>query len=278
MSIQSEMDRIRGNVQSTLTAIADTGVSVPPGANSDALPAAASALANTKQDKLTGKAGQIVGFDAQGNAQAQDANFLPLTGGAVNGDVEISGALNVVPIPDFGDGIFIDPIELNVTFSRNTETENPLWVAFSHVERFKDDGATGYSVFSTEGDSGDIIVSGIASPEQDTDAANKAYVDQFAPQETTITLTTAGWVLGAAAPEPSITPVNQQTVSVPGILKDQTKQTVDVAPADKASRDAWAKANIWCNDPTADGSLTFVCDTVPTAAVNVRVRWQGVKT
>lgn len=46
MSIQSEIDRITNNVQSTLNTIADTGVAV--GTGSDALPAAAAALANEK--------------------------------------------------------------------------------------------------------------------------------------------------------------------------------------------------------------------------------------
>ena len=72
MSIQSEIDRINSNVQSALNAVADTGVSVPEGANSDNLPAAVSALANEKQDKLTGAQGQIVGFGPDGKAVAQD--------------------------------------------------------------------------------------------------------------------------------------------------------------------------------------------------------------
>lgn len=46
MSIQSEINRINNNVQSTLSTIAETGVSV--GTGSDALPAAAAALANEK--------------------------------------------------------------------------------------------------------------------------------------------------------------------------------------------------------------------------------------
>lgn len=48
MSIQGEIDRITNNVQTTLNTIADTGVEV--GAGSDALPAAAAALANEKAD------------------------------------------------------------------------------------------------------------------------------------------------------------------------------------------------------------------------------------
>ena len=70
MSIQSEIDRIRGNVQDTISAIQQTGVTVPEGANSDNLPSLAAALANEKQDKLTGTSGQFVGFDSGGNAAA----------------------------------------------------------------------------------------------------------------------------------------------------------------------------------------------------------------
>ena len=72
MSIQSEIDRINSNVQAALNAVADTGVSVPENANSNDLPAAVLALANEKQDKLTGAQGQVVGFDAEGNPVAQD--------------------------------------------------------------------------------------------------------------------------------------------------------------------------------------------------------------
>lgn len=73
MSIQSEVERISTNVQNTLEAIRQTGVSVPENATCDALPAAAAALANEKQDKLTGTQGQVVGFDSSGNAIAQEA-------------------------------------------------------------------------------------------------------------------------------------------------------------------------------------------------------------
>ena len=73
MSIQSEITRISNNVQNTIDVIEQTGVSVPAGANSDTLPSLAQSLANAQQDKLTGTQGQIVGFDADGNAVAQEA-------------------------------------------------------------------------------------------------------------------------------------------------------------------------------------------------------------
>ena len=73
MSIQSEITRITNNVQDTIDVIEQTGVSVPAGANSDNLPSLAQALANEKQDKLTGTEGQFVGFDSSGAAVAVSA-------------------------------------------------------------------------------------------------------------------------------------------------------------------------------------------------------------
>ncbi len=89
MSIQSEVERISTNVQNTLEAIRQTGVSVPENATCDALPAAAAALANEKQDKLTGTQGQVVGFDSSGNAIAQEAPSGPAED--VSYDNETSG-------------------------------------------------------------------------------------------------------------------------------------------------------------------------------------------
>ena len=73
MSIQSEITRITNNVQDTIDVIEQTGVPVPAGANSDNLPSLAQALANEKQDKLTGTEGQFVGFDSSGAAVAVSA-------------------------------------------------------------------------------------------------------------------------------------------------------------------------------------------------------------
>ena len=76
MSIQSEIDRINSNVQAALNAVADTGVSVPEGANSDNLPVAVSALANEKQDKLT--------FDTAPTANSTN----PVTSGGVKTELD----------------------------------------------------------------------------------------------------------------------------------------------------------------------------------------------
>lgn len=80
MSISSEIMRITNNVQNTIDTIEATGVTVPDGANSNNLPSLAAALANEKQDKLTGTQGQVVGFDKDGNAVPQAAGVTSFNG------------------------------------------------------------------------------------------------------------------------------------------------------------------------------------------------------
>ena len=100
MSVQSEITRIRSNVQNTLDIVESTGVDV--GSGSDSLPNAVAALANQKQDKLTGTQGQVVGFDENGNAVAQnapsgggmteeaaDGKYLKLAGGDMSGKLTV---------------------------------------------------------------------------------------------------------------------------------------------------------------------------------------------
>lgn len=214
-----------------------------------------------KQDKLTGKQGQVVGFDANGNAQAQaapqsgmtqeaaDKRYLQLTGGTIASPdknhvaiLRLDGRLCLFDSGLTGFGVSIE----------------------GSISTITNRGAIRLTSQDPDETEGNVVLSGIDYPKYEEDAANKGYVDGLTAHQATVTLTVAGWASKA------------QTVSVAGILKDQTKQVVDVAPADTASRDAWAKAGIWCTDPTADGQLTFTCDTVPTVAVNVRVRWQGV--
>ena len=90
MSIQSEITRITNNVQDTIDVIEQTGVSVPDGANSDNLPSLAQALANEKQDKLTGSQGQFVGFTADNVVGALDAP-VGLPSGGTSGQMLYQG-------------------------------------------------------------------------------------------------------------------------------------------------------------------------------------------
>ena len=249
MSVQSEMDRIRSNVQSALGVIADTGVEVPAGANSDALPDAARALANAKQDKLTGKQGQIVSFGADGNAKAEDAPFLP----AENGE---NGSL------------ILNDVYLN---GNSVKEVNQLEVADLKIMNV----AGGTPVARIMASTGMVDFQSIdlqvgLTPKGIYSAANKGYVDKTVktalPLARKVTLTTGGWNAST----------KQQTVTVSGVLADESKQLIHPMPA-AASQTAYMEAGIRCTGQGAN-SLTFTCDTVPTAAITVYVTTQEVRT
>lgn len=80
-----------------------------------------------------------------------------------------------------------------------------------------------------------------------------------------VTLTVAGWSSST----------KQQTVAVPGVLADGTKQKVICSPVDESYDSAWNTCYVQCVGHAAD-SLTFQCDEIPTAAVEVFVSIQSV--
>ena len=110
---------------------------------------------------------------------------------------------------------------------------------------------------------GAVQLKNISNPDDLTDAANKAYVDALKPNRQTATLSASGWS------------GNAQTITVQGVIADQSAQDIDISCADKASAAAWAAGGVWCSNPTQANRLTFTCDTVPTANINVRIRlWE----
>ena len=77
------------------------------------------------------------------------------------------------------------------------------------------------------------------------------------------TLTTSGWS------------GNSQTVTVNGVVEDTTAQAIDISPEDKNSAETWAEAGVWCTSQGAN-SLTFTCESTPSAAINLSIKIQGV--
>lgn len=67
----------------------------------------------------------------------------------------------------------------------------------------------------------------------------------------------------------------QQIVAVSGILADGTKQKVICSPVDESYDSAWNACYVQCVGHGAD-SLTFQCDEIPTAAMEVFVSIQPV--
>lgn len=161
----------------------------------------------TKQDALTGEAGQYVGFDADGNPTPVSAPggmtpyeyavaggytgteeeflellksgpYLPMAGGTVTGEIVGGPAFNI----KYDSGGSIRP------FSSMGMLQDGTWVRYKTVNFGLDDrkrlifsrGFGGEFEMLTD-DNGYVgetsILGSISTPELDTDAANKAYVD-----------------------------------------------------------------------------------------------------
>lgn len=83
-----------------------------------------------------------------------------------------------------------------------------------------------------------------------------------APKSVSITLPASGWSS------------NTQTVTVQGVLADETAQLIQPMPA-IASQNAYISAGVICSGQAAN-SLTFTCQTVPTEDLSVYVVIQEV--
>lgn len=88
--------------------------------------------------------------------------------------------------------------------------------------------------------------------------------DSAIPKAKLVTLTVAGWDNSAKT----------QSVTVAGILADESKQMIIPMPA-TASMTAYNNACIQCTSQ-AENTLTFTADTVPTEAIQVYVTYQDV--
>ena len=109
-----------------------------------------------------------------------------------------------------------------------------------------------------------LTLDNLKAPTSNSMATPKSYVDQYAPHATLVTLTVAGWNSTSKT----------QTVTVSGILADESEQLIIPMPA-TASMTAYNEAGIQCTGQAAN-SLTFTAETVPTAAISVYVTYQAV--
>lgn len=187
-----------------------------------------------------------------------DERYLQLSGGEVTGSVSVYDSIKI--------GLF------KAVYPR-PETPRDYAVikgTMVPVQNVIADGDTGLSLplFTTSA-SGSVCASlgnkrieSLGDPTGYQDAANKRYVDSKIPKSRTVTLSASGWSS------------NSQTVTVSGILADETKQLIQPCPA-MASQSAYYSAGIMCTGQAAD-SLTFTCQTVPTENLTVYVAYQEV--
>lgn len=284
MSVQSEIDRIRKNVNDTLKTISDTGVTV--GAGSDSLPAAAAALANEKQDKLTGTQGQVVGFDSGGNAVPQDApqsgmtqeqadqRYLQLSGGTMTGELALQefdapdpvneGTDPRIQLTADGDNLGLGKIPL-IGLSPNYDA------GFLFTNPDEIDASAGETGIVSKVDCGGVVFYNAGSARALANVVNDFYLPtmfdvktEIRQKSTLVTLPLSAWSN------------NTQTVTVPGVLADESKQLIQPMPtiADQA---VYSAAGISCTGQAAN-KLTFKAQTVPTEDVQVYVVIQEVGT
>lgn len=99
----------------------------------------------------------------------------------------------------------------------------------------------------------------------DGSAAKTVKIPEGGPTMRKVTLPVTGWNSST----------KQQSVTVTGVLADGTKQRVICSPVDESYDSAWNSCYVQCVGRGAD-SLTFQCDEIPTAAIEVYVSIQPV--
>lgn len=127
--------------------------------------AANKAYADTKQVKLTGTEGQVVKFNADGNAEAgtltaADVDALPITGGTLKGNLYIApdGASSIIMAP-MGSGAAIQFKDSNDSYLNTTIETSSSTIRLSS-------GAS----------QAPVNLSGIAEPQIETSAVNLKYL------------------------------------------------------------------------------------------------------
>lgn len=185
-----------------------------------------------KQDALTGTSGQFVGFNAQGEPEAKgiSAGNVTFSDGETFQQKYDSGELKGPPGADGATG--------------------PAGADGAPGAAGKDATINGVNALTLE------ATNGITS----TQNGNTLTLDGsgLMPTSVNFTLTAAGWD----------STTKKQTVTVPGVLADGTKQFVTPYAADADSLYAWGNAGLRCFEWAAN-SLTFECDTIPAADINL---------
>lgn len=226
---------------------------------------------SAKQDKLTGTAGQVVGFDADGNAVAQAAptsQFIASYGSATY--AEVKTAYDAGKIIIASNGTVREPL-LSYT---------PVVGMFTFIgPTLKDGSAERWTLNSSNTWTKTVFISpATAAPLANGTAAvgtsaKYAREDHIHPRDTSllpvvtlVTLSAAGWDSSAKT----------QTVGVTGSTTDESARLIIPMPS-MASRVAYNDAGVQCS-VQFDGAVTFVCDTIPTVDLTVYVSVQTVVT
>lgn len=223
-------------------------------------------LFSEKQDKITGQQGQIVGFDSSGNPIAQtapDTGVVTFNGrtGAVSpqtGDytADMVGARPNTWTPSAAD---VGAVSTDRTVNGKALSQNIILTA-------DDVGARANTWMPTASDVGAVPTTRTVN--------GKALSADISLMAADVGARASTWLptpaeIGAATPAVAKTVTlyssgwssNSQTVTVNGVLADETAQLIQPMPA-VASQVAYMSAGIYCSGQAAN-SLTFTCSETP---------------
>lgn len=228
-----------------------------------------------KMPAVTGTAGQMVGFDSDGNPVAQDVpatglteeeadgKYLKLTGGTVTGETTvILGANTHFAVTDASGSGATYKLDASASGARIVYGGDTGINIDSGGELTFASGKVGFRISKSSGISfGGSRAQGLASGTEDTDAATVA---QAIPKLTIITLPASGWDSSTKS----------QTIAVAGVDADETKQWIECTGC-VSNQSAFDDASIKITAFAAD-SLTFTASTVPTVDLKVGVKIEAV--
>lgn len=280
MSIQSEIDRINQAKTDLATAIESKGVTVPPNTTINVYPGLVQQIEQGAGLPSGGTPGQML-YQGESGPEWGDKPVMVVN---VSGD-PVSGWTadkTFAEINDaFNSGYFV---YAKCEYPFSGEVSAPLLMTLFYVfpeqmvlfSSFSVNNCMGF-IFSLTATgqcsvmldyiSAGEVVFGPGTTGLTADNVQDAIEEvnekiPSAPKSVTVTLPASGWSS------------NTQTVTVSGVLADETKQLIQPMPA-IASQSAYYAAGILCTGQ-AENQLTFTCTTVPTEDLTVYVVIQGV--
>ena len=226
-----------------------------------------------------GTEGQVIKKTADG-AEWDNADWLPLSGGEVDGTVTFNDYITI-------EGYISMYRNANISFIF-ADVEDSGKIVFDSVYGNVPDininpvnDSSGYAL------SINSRITNVETPNEDSDAVTLGYLNTQLSTKLTTPTGTAGQLLGFTADNtvgavdskaPTSIAItlttsswsnNTQTVTVSGVSATETAQLITPTPA-IASQSAYYEAGIMCTGQAAN-SLTFTCQTVPTSNLTVYV-------
>lgn len=221
--------------------------------------------------------GRILAHNAAADAHADKfAKYLPLNGGKMTGRIfapQPSGSFEPVIAscnvrgdePLYGSSLQMGDTDVWLRLQPSEDLDHYVYMSEMGVMLSARNIATGSgdTFLTVNANTGTVQVNNACDIADDNDVTNKKYVDAAVnaarPAAHKVTLSTSGWNSST----------KQQVVNCADVVADETAQQILPMPA-AASLSAYNDAGILCTGQGA-GTLTFQCETVPTAAIDVYV-------